>query len=47
MFNKVDFGEGHPALKVGFPGPIQSKACIVAEAPGNDGVLCALCFLCS
>jgi len=44
MFNKVDFGEGHPALIFGFPGPIQSKACIVTEGPGMDGVLCALCF---
>ncbi len=44
MFNKVDFGEGHPALVFGFPGPTQSKTCVVTEGHGKDGVLCALCF---
>ena len=43
MFKEVDFGEGHPALVFGFPGPIQAKACIVTEGPGMNGVLCALC----
>lgn len=35
MFNKVDFGEGHPALIFGFAGPIQSKTYAVTAGPGG------------